>query len=64
MFCFYIQDLLLKYLMCCKTINGIDGHVLAADFAIKCYEEKHSIIYLRIYIYIYIFNRGGSIFTW
>ena len=40
----------------CKIINGIDGKVLAADFAIKCYEEKHStylivaVAFLLVYI--------------
>ena len=26
----------------CKTIDGIDGQVLVADFAIRCYESTHN----------------------
>ena len=27
----------------CKTIDGIEGQVLAADFAVTCYEEEHAL---------------------
>ena len=42
----------------CKTINGIDGHVLAADFAIKCYEEKHSIYLIVAVAFLLVYILG------
>merc|ERR1711865_1307199 len=49
----------------CTKINGIDGHVLAADFAIKCYEEKHS-IYLIVavgFLLVYILGIPLAMFV-
>ena len=42
----------------CKKINGIDGNVLAADFAIKCYEEKHSIYLIVAVAFLLVYILG------
>merc|ERR1711865_967222 len=42
----------------CTKINGIDGHVLAADFAIKCYEEKHSIYLIVAVAFLLVYILG------
>ena len=42
----------------CKIINGIDGKVLAADFAIKCYEEKHSIYLIVAVAFLFVYILG------
>ena len=42
----------------CKIINGIDGKVLTADFAIKCYEEKHSIYLIVAVAFLLVYILG------
>ena len=42
----------------CKIINGIGGKVLAADFAIKCYEEKHSIYLIVAVAFLLVYILG------